>query len=168
MTGSRIGFARDRTVVVAAPTADVFARLADVGGRSAWSGTVGRIQLLREVDPDLRSWSVERRLLARPLAVVYHVAATPPGCVEVRVSIDGCGVVTRYELTELGDGTAVRLTATQFCRGGRPTRRAALRLRRLARLLERDDDLLFATSPGQAHGRADVSPADGSRQNRRA
>jgi hypothetical protein len=167
MTGGRIGSARDRTVVVAAPTADVFTRVADIGARTTWSGRVGRIQLLREVDPDLRTWSVERRLLARPLPIVYHVAAMSPGCVEVRVSIDGCGVVTRYELSERGDATVVHLTTTRFCRGGRPTRRAAFRLHRLARLLERDDDLVLAVPRTPAEQPGDVSPASGSRHNRR-
>lgn len=168
MTGSRIGPARERTVIVAALAAEVFRRVADVGARSAWSGRVGRIQLLRDVDPDLRSWSVERRLGTRSVPVVYHVAATPPACVEVRVSIDGAGVVTRYELDDEGDATTVRLTTARFCRGGRPSRRTAFRLQRLARLLDGDDALLLPAAPARRGDPRDVSPAPGSRHNRRA
>lgn len=166
MTGSRMGPARERTVVVAAVAAEVFTRVADVGSRPAWSGSVGRIQLLRHVDPDLRSWSVERRLLTRSVPVVYHVAAMPPACVEVRVSIDGSGVVARYELDDEGDVTAVRITTARFCRGGRPSWRTARRLHRLARLLDRDDALLLPASARD--GGRDVSQVAGSRHNRRA
>ncbi len=58
MTLGRVAETRDQTIVVDAPVSEVFTRVFDVGARKVWSGTVGRVQLLRELDPDVRSWSV--------------------------------------------------------------------------------------------------------------
>jgi len=184
VTLGRVAETRDQTIVVDAPVSEVFTRVFDVGARKVWSGTVGRVQLLRELDPDVRSWSVERRILARRIAVVYHVstssaavstnttpatsAAMPERCVEVRVSIDGSGVVARYELTEIPGGTSVHITAAEFCRGGRPSRRVAMKLHRLARLLERDDEMLLGPpGPASRSQTGDVSPRPGTRHNHR-
>ena len=164
----RIAPSREQTVVVGAPVTEVFARLSDVGARRAWSGGVGHVDALRVPDPDIQVWSVERKVLARRVPVVYHVsAASPPTCVEVRASIDGAGVVTRYELNGVaGGGTSVRIVAAEFARGGRPSARVARTLHRLAHLLAQDDELLLGAAARAPSG-PDLSDAARPRQNRR-